>query len=715
MLFDLKSVLSTGDYFREIRKFTTSQYWYTGLRITAGVMLPTSVLEHYGLLTEGMPFLWGALFVAIIDAPGPIRHRRNGLLAAVGINTLVVFITLMLRNNQVFVVAELVVVTFFFSLFGIYGNRASAVGTLGIVMMILNLVSRAGSSGTEWLVAGLTFGGGVWYMVFSLLLYGIRPYKLAEQAIGESLIAIAGYFKARANLYDRRNDITNAYNDLMHEQSAVLKSQDQAREILFKTQQFVADSSPRSRSMMMIFIDSADLLEQTMATYQDYSRLRETLKDSDLLDKFRSTALSMASELEKIGYIVQSGAPVREDISLNLQLFQLGVALREAIESKHEEEVMESLRALERTLGNLRRISNLLHRLVMYTRLEGKLPESYSAVIEANKIAVTQPIALDALWENMTFKSNTFRHAFRLTVAVMIGYGVSFFLSLNHVYWVLLTIVTVLRPVYAISRQRNVQRVAGTLAGAVIAIGILYFISGRGYLLVVMICSMIMSYSLFRVNYFSFVLFLTVYVIITFHFLNPSDFRLLIEERLLDTIIGSVIAALTARFIIPVWGRQEIRNNMIEMIKVYRKYFDAVWDSVISGTQGHSYKLARKDAVVALTNLSDNFQHVLSEPSHTRQSEQLHQFVIANHLLMGYLVALSREKISREIVADASVRNVLQNVHRDLAVAEANLLSNQATAPDGGETDSSLGPPSLSMIDSLAREIAMITYKFARN
>jgi len=182
-------VLSAGDYFREARKFTTSQYWYTGLRITAGVMLPTLVLEHYGWLTEGMPFLWGALFVSITDAPGPIHHRRNGLLAAVAINTVVVLITLALRDYQPLVVTELIFFTFFFSLFGIFGNRANAVGTLGIVMMILNLVSRTPSVNSEWMVALLTFAGGIWYTGFSLLLYGIRPYKLAEQAIGENLIA----------------------------------------------------------------------------------------------------------------------------------------------------------------------------------------------------------------------------------------------------------------------------------------------------------------------------------------------------------------------------------------------------------------------------------------------------------------------------------------------------------------------------------------------
>ena len=707
-------MLSPGEYFREVRKFTTSQYWYTGLRITAGVMLPTLVLEHYGWLSEGMPFLWGALFVSISDAPGPINHRRNGLLAAVAINTLVVLITLLIRNYQFLVVGELLLFTFFFSLFGIYGNRASAIGTLGIVMMILNLVSRTQSPGSEWLTPLLTFAGGIWYTGFSLLLYGIRPYKLAEQAIGENLIAIAGYLEARAELYDTRKDITKSFNNVMLEQSVVLKCQDQAREILFKTRQFVADSSPRSRSMMMIFIDSADLLEQTMAAYQYYERLQADLKNTDLLDKFRDSALVLAAELERIGYIVQSGAEVRDDVSLNLRLHQLEVSVQEALNNPVHEEVITSIRALERTIVNLRRISNLLQRLVMYSRSEGKLPTTYSGIIEANKAAVTQPISWVTLRENLTFKSNTFRHAFRLTVAVMLGYGVSFFLPLNHVYWVLLTIVTVLRPVYAISRRRNIERVAGTLAGAIAAIAILYFISGRGYLLTIMICSMIMSYSLFRVNYFSFVLFLTVYVIITFHFLNPSDFRNLIEERLIDTVIGSVIAALAARFILPVWGREEIKTYMTEMIRAEQKYFDAVWNLLASsGNAIEPYRAARKAAVVALTNLSDNFQHVLSEPSYTKLSEQLHQFVIANHLLMGHIAALSREHIKAETISSTEVGRVLAEVRLNLEDAEKNIRPGHKSVQrlEKSEEPSGPVPHALVMIQNLSHEVLAISSK----
>ena len=72
------------DYLKEIQKFTTSHYWNSGVRITTGVMVPMLIMINKGWLSEGIPFLWGALFVSLTDTPGPIHHRRNGMLAGIG-------------------------------------------------------------------------------------------------------------------------------------------------------------------------------------------------------------------------------------------------------------------------------------------------------------------------------------------------------------------------------------------------------------------------------------------------------------------------------------------------------------------------------------------------------------------------------------------------------------------------------------------------------
>src|SRR5687768_406727 len=127
------------NYLREIQKFTTSQYWNSGVRITSGVMVPMLIMANQGWLSRGMPFLWGALFVSLTDTPGPIQHRRNGMLAGIALNTLTVLITGLLHNYQTFLLVEVIVFCFFFSLIAIYGARAGAVGTLALVVMLLNM------------------------------------------------------------------------------------------------------------------------------------------------------------------------------------------------------------------------------------------------------------------------------------------------------------------------------------------------------------------------------------------------------------------------------------------------------------------------------------------------------------------------------------------------------------------------------------------------
>ncbi len=108
-------MLRGQDYVREIQKFTTSQYWNAGARITAGVMVPTLILAQQGWLATGMPFLWGALFVSLTDTPGPIHHRRNGMLAGMAFNALTVLLTSFTRDYQVLLLAQVILLSFFYS------------------------------------------------------------------------------------------------------------------------------------------------------------------------------------------------------------------------------------------------------------------------------------------------------------------------------------------------------------------------------------------------------------------------------------------------------------------------------------------------------------------------------------------------------------------------------------------------------------------------
>lgn len=663
----------------------------------------------------GIPFLWGALFVSLTDSPGPIHHRRNGMLAGIVLNTLTVLISGFLNQFEAFLLIQVLAFSFFFSLFGVYGTRAGAVGALALVVMLLNM-SPFRETDDYVFNAMLTAGGGIWYASFSMLLFRLQPYRLVEQALGENLREIADYIRARGAFYKRGSDIEERFNFVMQQQVAVLKNQNQLRELIFKTRQFVGDASPKSRSIMMVFLESILLFEETMHTYQDYKLMHQHTRHTDLLDKFYAIIVQLAAELEYIGLAVQGGRVVRRLPDFSSKLNELSTAIREQQQNSSGTSVNETLRALQQTVDNLQSIADRLSNLTLYTQmkidvnptLQDQEMEERSSVPESSK-----RIRVSLLLENLTFRSNNFRYAVRLTAAMLAGYLVSSFLSVSHTYWVLLTIITIVKPVYNVTRRRNIQRVLGTLAGVLAASIVLFLISDTTVLLVLLIVSMLMAYSLLRVNYLGFVSFLTVYVVITFHFLNPVEYQHLIGERLIDTFIGSVIAALAARFIFPVWEHENIKGAMEEAIETNKAYFLAAWNQLMGeSVDDTDYNKARSDAIVSLTNLSDNFQQMLVEPGQGKTSSHVHQFVIASHALTSRIAALStgvRKKPAESWHHEKQmILNALDGSLKNLTLEEGT----ENTAPP--ETKIQKGNP-LSIIHAMTRDIHAITQQVARS
>jgi uncharacterized membrane protein YccC len=328
---------------------------------------------------------------------------------------------------------------------------------------------------------------------------------------------------------------------------------------------------------------------------------------------------------------------------------------------------------------------------------------------ELEKPAASTPLTFALLRENLTLRSNNFRYAIRITVALLASYGVAAVFSISHAYWVMLTALTILKPVYKLTRTRNIQRVLGTLVGVAGASVILFLISNNTSLLGIMIVCMLMAYSLLRVNYFGFVTFLTVYVIITFHFLNPLEFKNLIGERLIDTIVGSIVAALAARFIFPVWQQHQIQTAMKKSLLANITYLLAAWNAR-GGVTTHrkQYNVARNEAIVALTNLSDNFQQMLSEPAISQRDSKAHAFVIASYDLTSRISALTAKDLATSgEEAKHWIDNITDMLQESAATLDDTDRPGLKTAIKNTPSLPALHP--LAMIYSLSRDIRHMT------
>jgi hypothetical protein len=126
------------NYSAELKKFVTSQYVYSAIRITLATVLPCLVLAHFGILKEYFLFPLGTSFVALTDQPGPFI-RRNALTFAIFCFVFVATIASLVMNFKILVFAEIIIFGMFFSLIGVYGQRLAAVGSLSLVVLAILL------------------------------------------------------------------------------------------------------------------------------------------------------------------------------------------------------------------------------------------------------------------------------------------------------------------------------------------------------------------------------------------------------------------------------------------------------------------------------------------------------------------------------------------------------------------------------------------------
>jgi uncharacterized membrane protein (TIGR01666 family) len=630
------------DYTREFKKFINSQYLHTGVRVTAGVIIPAVVLYHYGLLAQMMAIPLGALCVSLTDNPGPPHHRRNGVIASIIINFIVAVITGYSHHSPVLVAVEVVVFGLFFTLIGIYGSRVSSIGLIAQLVFIFNIDGHL--AGMHILHEALLFSaGGFWYAFLSMVLYNLRPYKLIQQLLGECLIDTAYYLRARAVFYQQAPDYTTATSDLIRYQVQIQQHHTDLREMLFKTRRITNESTRRGRTVMMMFLDSIDLFERIMTSQQDYVTLHKEFGDTNILQEYRKLILLLSDELLEVGLAVQSGLPAKSTVNMDEALEQTHKAFQALRKQYQYPDGVEGIIRLRQILYSLQDLVERIKRLQSFTTYDTKISRQYKRQVDLEQFISHQEIDPKLFVDNLSLKSGTFRHAVRLTVALMVGYIVSLLFPLGHGYWILLTIVVIIKPAYSITTRRNIQRLIGTVAGGSLGFLSLYLIHDHTALFIIMLLAMIVSYSFLKLQYAVSAAAITVYVLLSFYFLSPAGYTHVLTERLLDTFIGSAIAFVVSFLVLPSWEHEQIAQYMLEALNANRQYFDTV-AVVFTGKliDVTAFKLARKNAFVALANLSDNFQRMLSEPKDKQPKlKHYHQFVAINHMLTSHIAGLS--------------------------------------------------------------------------
>ena len=447
-----------------------------GIRMTIGIALPAIVLSYFHLLAAGIVASLGAMCVSMPDTPGPIHHRRNAMLVCVGVVSIIALLTGFASTYPVLLGLLIFFFCFFFSMLGVYGARANSIGVSALIVMVLN-IDRPQHGEDVLLNAAFVCAGGIWYTLLSLLLYSIRPYKLVQQALGDCILATSDYLRVRASFYDKQINYENIYTQMLEKQVEVHETQDLVRELLFKSRDIVKESTNTGRTLVMIFLDIVDLFERAMTSYQDYKALHHYFDGTDILLRFKQLLIELSKELDEIGLAVKSGRASSEANSLRLHIKETQEYFEDFRDKKRTGENIEGFINLRHILNGIQDVADRIYTLHQYTAYDKKISKKLISDLEYARFIMHQNYDPKLLKDNLSLKSNTFRHALRLSTATIAGYVISKFFLFGHSYWILLTIIVILKPAYSLTKKRNYEHF-WALLGAPQLVLLFYILSG---------------------------------------------------------------------------------------------------------------------------------------------------------------------------------------------------------------------------------------------
>ena len=176
--------------------------------------------------------------------------------------------------------------------------------------------------------------------------------------------------------------------------------------------------------------------------------------------------------------------------------------------------------------------------------------------------------------ENLTFDSVLARHALRVGVTAPLAVVLSRALDLQRGYWVTLTVLIILQPYRQATFTKALQRVAGTVGGAIVA-ALLALDAAFDAMALLVVATLLagISAAVLQLNYALFAFFLTPTFVLLAE-IGARDWHLA-EVRIVNTVLGGALAFVASRLFWPHRERDRFADELARVLAALADYVDA--------------------------------------------------------------------------------------------------------------------------------------------
>ena len=666
-----------------ILKFKESTEFTNALKVTIAGVLPVLLFSYLGSIGTGITIALGAFFVFPSDVPSILKHKINGLivtsLIVSGVNLL---INLSHPYPWIFY-PTLAFILFMVSMLAAYDQRATMVAFSALLSASLSFAHLY----TGWEIyrhSGLLLTGGLFYLFISILFHYIKPNRYVELQIAECIKFTSKYLKLRGDLWKINSDrkvITNKQLNLQVELNSIHEN---IREILVRNRTNYG-SSNQNRKMLLSFMSLVEIMELAISTSFDHNKLHQKFDNHPIVLKtYQNLAYNLAKTLKQLYKSILNKTPYTSKHCLidNLHEFEDAIETYKTnlggIESTEGTLMLTTmLNYAEKQVEKIKILERAFTKIVQLKDLKGREKDM-------EKLVQHHYYPINTLVENLRFSSTIFRHSLRITITILIGFFIGKILPFQNVYWILLTIVVIMRPGYGLTKERTYHRFIGTTIGGIIAFSILAFSLNSTILGCIAITCMILGFSFNPTNYKIGTTFITIHVILLFSILTPN-MENLIQYRILDTIVGAILAMLANYFLWPSWEFLNTNEYLEKSLKANRNYlkeFSALYNSKEEAPS--SYRLARNQAFIGVGDLMASFQRMIQEPKSKQNNLQVfYKLTVLNNAFLSSAASLGTYTQSHKTTdASEAFNNAIAQIIKKLDYAIFLLLENKSDIPE---------------------------------
>lgn len=654
-------------YALNLRTFIYSHYFYLGLRVAIGLVGLTLLTLEISDSNTAMTVCIGALCTTLMDMPSPLRHKFNEMLASVLLCSAVTLLISLCGPVQWLLMTVLVLVSFLASMMVVYGKKSMPLQLAALFIMTMSMEHQM-TWQQSFHHAGLFMLGGLAYLAYAMAVAWVLRHRIKQQVLAEALFELAAYIDIKADFYDARFNLTEQFNKLVRHQSILADRQQASRDLILRSHKNSKDAI-----VVQVHVCMLDLYELILSTHTDYALLRQHLADSEVLNSLHDLAYKAARDIESVAYAVTRKRASYAQINYDKEWLDIEAEIaRLQAKGDSAQEALATLRAQRNKIRAILKMIAELH--LASQKVYADVP--FWSGADMAPFLSQQKYELQTLVSHLRLESPIFRFALRVAMAISVGLLIGHWLPYAaHSYWIVLTIVIILRPTFSMTRQRRADRIIGTIIGCVATAIVIRYVHSNIALMAILFLSIVATPTFIYLRYRYTAIAVSLMILLQMHLVAPSNPNL-VSERLIDTLIGAAVATVFS-FVLANWEYQSLPRLIRQVLTVNLSYMEASFE-LLQGKcfDDFAYRIERKRLMDSLAALSSALVRMLDEPaSKQRAVEDINLFIVQNYLLVAHVAAL-RSILGRHVsqLPVAPVNALLTHSHTQVCLTLSRAL-----------------------------------------